>query len=78
MPSIYNKDGLTIEMRPKENGHNEPHVHALSCGKDVSIDLYGRVIVGQISSKHQGVACKWVADNSVFLQRLWREMHGDV
>ena len=27
MPTYYNKDGIRIEMRPREEGHNLPHIH---------------------------------------------------
>ena len=75
MPTIYIQDKLRIEMRPRESGHNTPHVHAIHNGKDVSIDFSGKVIVGGIAKREQDIACAWVIKNRDILMRKWEELH---
>ncbi len=48
MPTYYNKGGVRIEIRLRENGHNEPHVHAVYAGESMSVSLVNGKILAAI------------------------------
>lgn len=71
------KDGIIIEIRNKENGHNIPHIHAHYQGENISISLVdGSVLTGNIPKKNQKIAVAWVVDNLEMLRTTWENKHG--
>lgn len=51
MPTYYNKGGVRIEIRTRENGHNEPHAHAIYAGESMSISLTNYVYISMDDDK---------------------------
>lgn len=46
------RDGIIIEIRSKEDGHNVPHIHAHYQGDNISISLIDcRILAGNIPKK---------------------------
>ena len=71
------KDGIIIEIKNKENGHNVPHIHAHYQGESISISLIdGNVLAGNIPKKNQKIAVKWVVDNLEMLRTTWKNKYG--
>ena len=71
------KDGIVIEIRNKEDGHNVPHIHAHYQGENISISLInGEVLVGNIPKKNQKIAVTWVIENLEMLRTTWKNKHG--
>ncbi len=77
MPTYYNKGGVRIEIRLRENGHNEPHVHAVYAGESMSVSLVnGKILAGDINNnKAKKSALNWIRDNSTKLLKEWRKYH---
>lgn len=77
MPTHYNVGGVRIEIRTRENGHNEPHAHAVYAGETMSIPLIdGRLISGDIkNAKVKKRATDWVKANIKKLRKEWRKYH---
>ena len=72
-------EGLVIEIRTKEGGHNIPHVHARIGNKNVSISLIDcQVLAGNIPLKNQKQAVKWVKEHKSELQLEWENIHGEI
>lgn len=67
--------GVRFEVRPRENGHNIPHIHAHYDGRNVSIALNGSVLAGEISPKKQKAAIEWVKTNKEIVEARWKEVH---
>lgn len=71
------KDGIVIEIRNKEAGHNIPHIHAHYQGDNISISLIdGKVLAGNIPKKNQKAADLWVMENREELRKRWENKHG--
>ena len=52
MPTYYNVGGVRIEIRTRENGHNEPHVHIIYAGETMSVSLItGATLSGDIKKQ---------------------------
>ena len=77
MPTYYNKGGVRIEIRPKENGHNEPHVHVIYAGESMSVSIItGEILAGKINSpKVNKIVNEWIKKNVKTLLREWRKYH---
>lgn len=70
MPTYYNKDGIRIEMRPREDGHNLPHIHVRHGGDDAAILFDGRILKGEITNRKAYQFIKqWI------LKKDWRDVH---
>lgn len=69
--------GIKFEIRSKEQGHNEPHLHASYGGQEISISLLDgfKVLAGNLPPKNQAVARQWVADNIDMLRTKWSCLH---
>lgn len=39
MLTFYYKDGIRIEIRLREDGHKEPHVHVVYAGENMSVSI---------------------------------------
>lgn len=71
------KEGIVIEIRNKEDGHNVPHIHAHYQGENIAISLVdGKVLVGNIPKKNQKIAVAWVIENLEMLRTTWENKHG--
>ncbi len=71
------KDGIVVEIRNKEDGHNVPHIHAHYQGEHISISLIdGEVLAGNIPKKNQKIAVAWVMENLEILRATWENKHG--
>lgn len=71
------KEGIVIEIRNKEDGHNVPHIHAHYQGENISISLIdGKVLAGNIPKKNQKIAVEWVIKNFEMLRTTWENKHG--
>ncbi len=71
------KEGIVIEIRNKEDGHNVPHIHAHYQGENISILLIdGEVLAGNIPKKNQKIAVTWVIENLEMLRASWENKHG--
>ena len=69
---------MRFEMRTKENGHNEAHIHVSYNGKEVTISINsGDVLDGTIPEHKMTQAQKWVMDNRIELAQKWREIFGE-
>lgn len=68
MPTCTILNGIRIEMRSQEKGHNIPHVHALKGDTDVSISLDGYLLAGNFKSKKdKETVLQWIAANKQYL-----------
>lgn len=77
MPTYYYKGGVRIEIRTRENGHNEPHVHAVHAGEDMSVSIVtGAILAGDLSNrKAKRLALACIEENMTELLREWRKYH---
>lgn len=69
--------GVRFEIRLRENGHNDPHIHIIYAGEDISISLTTqKILAGKISNiRVRNRAIKWVRDNADDLIKEWRKYH---
>lgn len=71
------KDGIVIETRNKEDGHNLPHVHARYQGDNISISLIDcSILAGNIPKKNQKIAVEWAQKNIEELRKRWANKYG--
>lgn len=76
MPTCTILNGIRIEIRSREKGHNIPHVHALKGDTDVSISLDGCILAGNFKSKKdKETVLQWIATNKQYLMDKWKELH---
>lgn len=71
------KDGIVIEIRNKEEGHNIPHIHASYQGENISISLIdGKILAGNLPKRNAKIAVEWVMENMDLLRGKWENKHG--
>ena len=76
MPTYYRHGSLWIEIRPREQGHPVPHVHAHVGKYSTSIALNGTILAGDLHDrKLQAEAIQWVLKHKSFLESEWRRLH---
>ena len=76
MPTYYQCGSLWIEIRPREQGHPLPHVHAHVGKYSASIALNGNILAGDLHDrKLQAEAIQWVLKHKDFLETEWRRLH---
>ena len=69
-------DFKKIEFHVRSGDHNPPHVHAIFDHKyQISISLIDfKVIAGNLPSKNQNIAIKWVKKNQNKLLNEWNRL----
>ena len=73
---IGNKGAITFEVRTKEQGHNEPHIHAEYQGMNISISLLTfNVLAGNLPPKLQRSAIEWTKKHFEQCKAKWNEYH---
>lgn len=77
MPTYYNVGGVRIEIRTRENGHNEPHVHIIYAGETMSVSLItGATLSGDMkNNKARKRATDRVKENIKKLRKEWRRYY---
>lgn len=71
------KEGVVIEIRTKEQGHNTPHIHAHYQGESISVSLLdGTVLAGNIPKKNERIAVDYVLSHQNKLLNEWTDIHG--
>lgn len=71
---IYTDGTIKYQIRPRENGHSIPHIHALYAGKAVSIAFDGTILEGGLGRK-TAKAVAYVVANSDFFRKEWNKYH---
>ena len=77
---VYDKNGIVISIRTKENGHNEPHCHVTYRDKEISISLIDfKVLSNKNMKKHEiiGVTKAAMAIKEE-LRSEWEKYHGTI
>ena len=68
--------GIKLFIYPKEQGHNEPHLHAEYQDAEISISLISfKVLAGNLSPKQQKQAIDWCKNHRSMLEKYWNEYH---
>ncbi|MDK2980218.1 MAG: hypothetical protein PWQ55_565 [Chloroflexota bacterium] len=71
--------GVKLFIYPKEQGHNEPHLHAEYQGGNVSISLVTfEILAGNIPPKQQKLAVDWCKKNQTILEKHWDNYHEEI
>ena len=71
------KEGIVIDIRPKEQGHNIPHIHARYQGEEISVSLLdGSIMAGNLSNKNAKIVVAYVLQNKEKLLNEWTDLHG--
>lgn len=77
---VVRSNGITIEVRTKENGHNIPHCH-IERGKEqqVSVSLVDFTIIadsGNLNSKQKNAIIQLAKEHKEELRNKWEENFG--
>lgn len=70
-------NGIKFEIRPKERGHNIPHLHVSTSSSRMSVAIEsGEVLAltGKISSSQKKMATEWILKNHDLLVSKWNEL----
>jgi hypothetical protein len=71
--------GISISIYPKEQGHNEPHLHAKYQDAEISVSLISfEVLAGNLPPKQQVQAINWCKNNRLILEKYWNEYHEEI
>jgi hypothetical protein len=74
--TVERTHGIRFEIRPKEQGHNVPHVHACFGGQNISISLLDfSILAGNIPHLKAQAAIRWVKANIDILSAHWDKYH---
>lgn len=73
MPT-YTDGTIKYQIRPRENGHNIPHIHASYAGKEVSVAFDGTILEGGLGRK-TAKAVSHVMANADFFRKEWDKYH---
>jgi hypothetical protein len=66
-------------IHSNEQGHNEPHLHAQYQNKEVSIGINtGKIIVGNLPSQKEKLACQWVLNHNELISNRWNELSNGI
>lgn len=74
---IVNKEGIVIEVRTKEQGHNIEHCHVTYKDKEVSISLVDYKILSKTNMNEKEITAvlKCVKKNIETLRKAWEKYH---
>lgn len=77
---VVNKEGIVIEVRTKEQGHNIEHCHVTYKDKQVSISLndYEVLTKTNMNEKEIKAVIKCVKGNIEQLRQEWEKFHGKI
>lgn len=76
MPIFDIFEGISFEIRIREQNHPVPHVHAYYGEQQVSIALDGTVFAGGFKNrKKQRMAIDYVKSHCAELMEEWRKYH---
>lgn len=77
---VINKEGIVIEIRTKENGHNVEHCHVKYRDKEVSISLIDYKVLTQtkMNEKETMAVIKCVKENIEELRTMWEKYHNKI
>lgn len=66
---------IKFYIHAKEQGHNEPHLHAEYKDKSASLRIPdGKVLSGTLPTKKLKQATAWMASNSDYIKKKWNEL----
>ncbi len=73
---IGRRGSIIFEVRTKEQGHNDPHIHAEYQGMNISISLISfKVLAGNLPPKLQKSAIEWTKQHFEQCKSKWNEYH---
>lgn len=77
---VINKEGIVIEVRTKENGHNVEHCHVKYKDKEVSISLIDYKVLTQTKMNEKEIIAvtKCVKGNIDKLRMVWEKYHNKI
>lgn len=77
---VVNKEGIIIEIRTKENGHNVEHCHVKYRDKEVSISLIDYKVLSQTKMNEKEIIAviKCVKGNIDKLRMVWEQYHNKI
>lgn len=77
---VIHKEGIVIEVRTKENGHNIEHCHVAYKDKEISISLIDYKILSKtnMNEKEISAVIKCVKGNIEVLRDTWKKYHNKI
>lgn len=67
---------ISFEIKTKEQGHFEPHVHVKGENYEASISLISMdKIEGNLPIKNQKIVIEWISNNIEKLRSIWCDYH---
>ncbi len=67
--------GIRFEIRPRENNHPLPHIHAEYDGYNISIAIdTAKILAGNLPHKQEKVATEWVKKHKDQLLGKWNDI----
>lgn len=73
---IGSRGAIIFEVRPREHGHNVPHIHAEYQGQNISISLMDfSVLAGNLPPKLQKSAIEWTKTHYETCKEKWNDYH---
>lgn len=77
---IVNKEGIVIEVRTKEQGHNIEHCHVTYKDKEVSVSLVDYKILSKTNMNEKEITAvlKCVKENIEILREAWEKYHNKI
>lgn len=77
---IVNKEGIVIEVRTKEQGHNIEHCHVTYKDKEVSVSLIDYKILSETNMNEKEITAvlKCVKENIEILREAWEKYHNKI
>ena len=77
---IVNKEGIVIEVRTKEQGHNIEHCHVTYIDKEVSVSLVDYKILSETNMNEKEITAvlKCVKENIEILREAWEKYHNKI
>lgn len=79
MSEFYREHGIIYSVHPEAIGnqrHSLPHVHAKYQNYEISVDLQGNIIRGELPTRKEREALKWIKNNLDLCQKEWNKMCG--